>query len=271
MKAAIQSTVGVLLTLLVAGWSFVSHAAPSDKFANIHTIGIISVIGQKLTLANIGFFRFTNSSDSVSITDWHLDARTSDEIGAVLAPRFTVKPVTYDPTIFADIQPRYFFGSREGEIGKRIQAIGSNGVDAYVLVLPASFQGRDGQINDMLTGVGLSDHIGGTTAFAHYSVYVLNASDGTVLASGEGYSPERDLFRYVQPEQAVDTSLMPDSPGSFSPDQRSKVKAVIEGLIDESINHALADAELIDDSLKLVPAGPPQSAAAQIPSPQSTH
>ncbi|MGD0191004.1 MAG: hypothetical protein ABSD74_09710 [Rhizomicrobium sp.] len=65
-------------------------AADVHEYANIHTIAVISALGNDVDMQTYGLSSILDS-DYTLHTDWNLDAQAVDEISRILAKQFTVK------------------------------------------------------------------------------------------------------------------------------------------------------------------------------------
>jgi hypothetical protein len=231
-----------LILAAIAAMMLAGPVFAADQYANIKTIGVVSTIGTKVWLADVGW---SNERGQVSrpTPDWKLDQYVVTWASQVLAARFSVKPVTYDPTAF-NCDPMADCIQR---------AAASAGVDAIVLVHPHSYMPAPvGLIQGMLPdsrgyppgGVGVLRQLamlGSVYAyFASYRVTVYDAS-GKELDHG---SADTDGFVGTHAFVRVDTSEWP------APDDIENRLARIEDcalrLVRISLPTALYRANLID-------------------------
>jgi hypothetical protein len=234
-----------------------SASAGTDKLANIHSVAVISAIGDELELRQVGLMVFSNAATPVSIRDWNLDDAIEKTVGAALSSRFTVVLVPHDRASFASIRPG-MFNSFEHQAGRLIAAMPAGAVDAYVVVFRMTLQDPIMGTNQNLDGIGFYHHGLGfghaiNAIYAFYAVGVFDAKTGEMLRSGGAESTMKTLFGYAAPWLACDPSLWPDSPDALSAGQREQIRGLVFTLIGTSLNHGLANADLIDDSQKLTP------------------
>jgi hypothetical protein len=230
-------------------------SAGSEKLANIHSVAVISAIGDELELRQVGLTVFSNAETPVSTRDWNLDDAIEKTVGASLASRFTIVQVPHDRGAFAAIKPG-LFNSFEHQAGKLITAMPAGAADAYVVIFPMTLQDPIMGTNQNLTGMGLyhRDLMFGNAInalYAFYEVGIFDAKTGDMLSSGGAESTVKTLFGYAAPSLACDASLWPDPPESLTAAQRDQIKGLVFSLIGTSLDHGLANADLIDDSLKL--------------------
>ena len=82
----------LFLLIVVSGCASID--ARSSKLQAIKTVGVISAVGDELTLTNAGLTGFENHDQSVSIEPWGIDDLIVSRAGALLSRRFQVQPVT---------------------------------------------------------------------------------------------------------------------------------------------------------------------------------
>jgi hypothetical protein len=92
----------LFLLIVVSGCASID--ARSSKLQVIKTVGVISAVGDELTLTNAGLTGFENHYQSVSIEPWGIDDLIVSRAGALLSRRFQVQPVTYKRAAFAALE-----------------------------------------------------------------------------------------------------------------------------------------------------------------------
>ena len=156
-----------------------------SRYADIHTVGVISVIGQQATLKNVGVMVFGNTEDIFNIDDWGIDDLVIKKISASLASRFAVKAVSYDKSTFA--HPKHDFRAlQDNSMEKLVKELpNTEGVDAWIVVSPASVQDPIIGTNQYLSGLGFISHrsilhaiVG---AYAFYEIDVIDAHTGKTM------------------------------------------------------------------------------------------
>src|SRR5262245_59514877 len=95
-----------LLLLLIL--SACVGAVPNVEGAR--TIGIVSAIGDKFYVREVGLTVFGNASRDFPIDSWGIDDLMIGRIRTALAPRFDVRPVTYRRAAFANLENRIAIG-----------------------------------------------------------------------------------------------------------------------------------------------------------------
>ena len=108
-----------------------SHAENKKGYKDIHTIAIVSLLGNEVDMQTLGFAHVAYKLQ----TDWNIDEKLTKEIARLLASRFAIASPP-DPHLFGPVGNGLFdFPVRE--IHRRIAAMPKNpGVDAYVVAFP---------------------------------------------------------------------------------------------------------------------------------------
>jgi hypothetical protein len=221
--------------------------------AAIKTIGVISAIGDELTLTKAGLTGLGSNAQSVPIESWGIDDLIVSRTSSLLSHRFDVHPVTYRRAAFAAFEEDSVVAAanllRDDPIKKLIPAEASPlGLDAYVLITKA--KSTYGSTGRTVAGVGV---INSTAVFGSYSqihaLYVVRLVDGhdfKLIAKGSA-SPlnNTEMFRLAGPSRLLDASFLPaanDMP------RNEQLKAAIIDLIERSLPTTLEDLGLVDRS-----------------------
>jgi hypothetical protein len=245
------------LSLLLAATMATGCASIDNgsKLQRATRIGIISAIGDDLTVTQAGLTGTDGSSRNASIEAWGLDDLVVARIGAALAPRFQIQPVTYPRAAFAVQVPVSPFRAAklldrpDGRIAEMVHSyVTPQGLDAYVVVTKAggAYGSRGGQV----VGIGIINHVAmfGSSAQLHalYAVTVIDGRTLTVLgvrtASTTG---QAELFRLAGPSREIGADLL--SAGS-DPAGSDRLRAAVIDLIDQSLDRTLQELHLVDKS-----------------------
>jgi hypothetical protein len=242
----------LLLAALAAGCAGVEGVS---KLSTAARIGVISAIGDDFTLTKAGFTGTDGSSRHASIEAWGIDDLVVARIGAALAPRFQIQPVTYPRAAFVAPDPTSPFraarllDSRDNRIAELVRTqVTPQGLDAYVVVTKAaaSYGSRSGQV----TGLGVIQHVAifGSSAQLH-ALYTVTVVDGhTLNVIGKrtaAPSGEAELFRLAGPSREIGADLLSAADNPAVSDQ---LKAAIVELIDLSLGKTLQDLHLLGKS-----------------------
>lgn len=88
-----------LVPLLVSAFVVLttpSIAAEKDEYANIHTVAVVSGIGNEIRLQKIGFGLIGSNLETVPVEDWKIDPWVEANVTKAVSARFSIKSVTID-------------------------------------------------------------------------------------------------------------------------------------------------------------------------------
>jgi hypothetical protein len=207
-------------------------AASGDEYANIHTVAVISALGDSLTLEGVGLLGQTNQS--VSIAGWGIDSWITAEISKRLSRRFTVLSFPVNTTSIAKCD------GLEQCAGMLPH---TDAVDAYVVVLKQWAVGSSRDFHGI--GIWHPPAIGRSTSMVHvvYGIAVVAARTGEIIDHGKARLPDSGFFGPDSPMEDIPESLWPES-GEIGAAQGEALRAVILDLITRSLPSALKSAEL---------------------------
>jgi hypothetical protein len=106
----------------------------------IHTVAVISAIGQHLTVGRNGW---TSDSKSLDISDWKLDDLVIADFDALSKGRFAFKDVPYDARALAAI-PNGPLNNSKQALKSFLGALPGDGVDAFIVIRPDLEYGAPG-------------------------------------------------------------------------------------------------------------------------------
>jgi hypothetical protein len=168
--------------------------------SNIHSVAVISAIGQTLTLGNAALLA---THSTLSIADWNFDRGVEDIVSRDLATRFTVKPVAHDSAALAAIPNGFYDMSSAKALQAYLAALPDHSVDAFVVVRPDAEKGTPNT-----PGLSLEASSVRPIEEANFEIDVVDSQSGRVIS--HAYS------------RAVDRQGMPEQFAAFygSPDVR---------------------------------------------------
>jgi len=230
---------------------FATSATAGDRYANIHTVGIVSVIGDVVSMSSESLFTGgTKNACLVYVDDWRLDDAIVERIAALLSPRFAAKPVT--------ISRASLFNLRDSESGIRryITTLPKeNGVDAYIVVSKRYLTASSGNGPNIFGLTVLDSAIGGPSVFALYQIDVIDAKSGRQIAFAFGHTGV-GMLNFTEVQRGVDKSYWSATDSEFSAGQKQKLKSVVSEITLNSLPYALYTADLISG---IPPAAPASS------------
>lgn len=218
------------------------RAAASDyEYAGIHSVAVISLLGDDVDMQAGGVTRFGNH-DYILHTDWNLDAQIAGEVATALKERFLIRDGALDSRAFPKITAD-FLHDPATQVQRALATLPqSTDLDAYVIVFPQSFGGigMDWQGLAVTRGQGLFGP-GTTSIEAYYEVAVYNARTLRRIDSAAA----RFEGSHSPPVEMCSNSLWGDSADQLSDEQKSRVRTEFESLIDRSLFYTLSAAGLM--------------------------
>jgi hypothetical protein len=239
-----------LLAILLNGCGNID--APVAKLQGFKSVGIISAIGDELTLTQAGLTGLADNEQRFSIEPWGIDDLIVARAGALLAPRFQVQPVTYPRAAFAARQRDAPIAAmnllRDDPIKELVRKeVSPQGLDAYVVITKAT--SKYGSRGRTVTGIGIINRgaVFGSYVQLH-TLYMITMIDGHEL-NGVGKRTAAplgsdEIVKLTGPSRQVDTSLLPTASNAPASDQA--LKAATIDLIERSLPATLQDLRLVD-------------------------
>lgn len=241
----------LLLALLLGACTSIDAAAP--KLQDVKTVGIVSAVGDEFTLTKAGLTGFENSARTFSIKAWGLDDLIVRHVGALLGPRWQVRPVTYRRAALATVErdsPVPLSNLlRDDPIEKLVRTeISPQELDAYVVITKAT--SGYGSRAKTVAGVGMINHDAALDSYheihALYAIRVIDGHDLKVIDKRSAAPLNNtEMIRLEGPSREVDASLQPADNGTLPND---KLKDAIIDLIERSLPTTLQDLRLVDRS-----------------------
>lgn len=234
--------IGLRLSLgLAAAVLFLQSAVavPADKYANIHTVGVISRIGDVLTLKRVGLTIFSNSEEKLPIADWGIDKMVRDSVATEVASRFTVKDANADMAPYNETPEELI-----GDLSSR------HDVDAYIVIVKSRAQDIARGSNQYLEGLGLyrRDLFIGSPLdlmYAYYQVEVVDSKTRKIIDYGTAQLTDGSFLSHFPAESHNDPANWSETPEAMSDAQKEAVRTQMQDLIQKSLVHALRSAKLI--------------------------
>lgn len=217
----------------------------ATRLQTIRTVGVISALGDEMSVTSAGLTPLNNSSRSASIQPWGLDAFIVQQATALLSRRFQVQPVNYPRDAFAAIRdsPVTPVNLVRGDPFKALVRtdVSPKGLDAYVVISGAKSKLGTGR---NIFGVGFAEY---RTLLASYGLihvlYEVRLIDGKTfdviekrIASPLGNS---GTIRIQGPGQIIDSNF----DGSAGVE---RLRTAVMDLIARSLPQTLGDMHLVD-------------------------
>ncbi|WP_441237245.1 hypothetical protein [Bradyrhizobium sp. 930_D9_N1_4] len=217
----------------------------ATRIQAIKTVGIVSAIGEELSLSQAGLIRLGNDGQSVSISAWGLDELIVQQATKLLSGHFRVQAVSYRRAAFAAIRDSAVAPVnllRSDPFKELVRSdVAPQGLDAYVVITRAKSKLGNGR---MVEGVGLAQY---RTLLADYglihALYEVRVIDGKSFDVIEkrvaAPLDNTGTMRLAGPSGPIDASF--EGPASSE-----RLRAAIVDLITRSLPVTLGDMHLIE-------------------------
>jgi hypothetical protein len=242
----------VILLLLGCG-ACTSVGTETPKLREFKTVGVISAVGDTLTITKAGLIGRGNGTRVYSIESWGIDDLIVSRAGALLSRRFQVQPVIYKRAAFAALERRnpVIIANllRRDKITDLVRTeAATQGFDAYVVITKGTSIYGNGARS--VEGVGIIHHSALLNSYnqihALYVVRVIDAHKFSVLDTWSAAPLDNtEIARLRGPSRTVDDAFLPTGIG---PAENEKLKAAVTDLIERSLPATLENLRLFDPS-----------------------
>ncbi|HTP78339.1 MAG TPA: hypothetical protein VMJ73_15355 [Rhizomicrobium sp.] len=245
------------LALLVAASLAAAPAlAQNDPYASIHSVQIVSLLGDGLVLRNPGGIFDSGDPDIVVDTGAHLDDLVSAQVREALAGRFTIVDGPINPALLKGYPLPPGLADRPSD---------ARAADALIVVQRTSVEEEFDQpyytAHIVLQGFTLTHSSGGlfvrTSGYlsTQYEVVVIDANTGQVIRSGVAHMDPRALLfgNRPYPQEQCDEGFWPQSPQHLTDAERTRLAIELSALIAETLPNALYYAGLVHQGSDTMP------------------
>ena len=217
----------------------------TSRLQAIKTVGIISAIGEEMSLTQAGLTGFGKTGQSASISAWGLDEFIVQQATRLLSGRFRVQAVSYRRVAFAAVRdsPVTPVNLLRSDPFKELvrSDVSPQGLDAYIVITRAKSKLGNGR---NVEGVGLAEY---RTLLADYglihALYEVRVIDGksfdVIEKRAAAPLDNTATMRIAGPSGAIDATF--DGPASSE-----RLRAAIADLITRSLPVTLGDMHLLD-------------------------
>ncbi|WP_025037425.1 hypothetical protein [Bradyrhizobium sp. DOA9] len=217
----------------------------ASRLQAIKTVGIISAIGEEMSLTRAGLTGLGDAAQSASISAWGLDELIVQQATRLLSGRFRVQPVNYRRAAFAAVRDSAVAPVnllRSDPFKELVRSdIAPQGLDAYIVITRARSKLGNGR---NVEGVGLAEY---RTLLADYglihALYEVRVIDGKTfdVIEKRAAAPldNTGTVRIAGPSGPVDETF-------GGPASGERLRAAIADLIMRSLPLTLGDMHLID-------------------------
>ena len=227
-----------LLAMLLLCGCAPTTVAPEQMHA-IRRVAVISAIGDKFTVKKIGITVFGNDEKDFAIDAWGIDAFVVNKVRSVLAGRFEVRPVAYQPSALAK-------DATAVNIVESVRAQSAPAdIDAYVVVTKDS--SPFGTSNQSLSGLGIvqnSGLVGAVNLYALYSMTVVDGHNLSVAARSQAFPVGQMLLSMKSirgPSRELDESWIPTT---LDASQNIRLKNAVVELLDRNLPGTIENLKL---------------------------
>jgi hypothetical protein len=220
---------------------------------NFKTVGVISAVGDTLTLTTAGLTGLGNGERIYSIDSWGIDDLIVSRASALLSRHFQVQPVTYRRAAFAALEqsnPVVVVNLlRKDRVKDLVRTEAApQGLDAYVVITRGtSTYGNGGR---SVGGVGIINHSALLSSYNQiHALHVVRVVDGREFSVLDKRSAapldNAEIVRLGGPSRMVDDAFLPTATGATG---NEKLKAAVTDLIERSLPATLESLRLFDPS-----------------------
>jgi hypothetical protein len=207
------------------------------KLQAVKTVGIISAVGDEITLAQGGLTGLNNRSQSFPIASWGLDDLIVQQATTALNGRFQVQPVRYNRAAFTAIKdsPVTPVNLVRGDPFKKLVQTEASpqGLDAYIVITKAKSNLTYGTVMESYNQV----HV----------LYEIRVVDGKTFEVIEKMTaPPLDdggQITIAGPSRRIDEISPADT---VNPAENQRLRAAIADLVARSLSTTLSDMHLAD-------------------------
>ncbi|MDA9497913.1 hypothetical protein [Bradyrhizobium sp. CCBAU 11357] len=217
----------------------------ASRLQAIKTVGIISAIGEEISLTRAGLTGLDNAAQSASISAWGLDELIVQQATKLLSGRFRVQPVSYRRAAFAAIRDSAVAPVnllRSDPFKELVRSdVTPQGLDAYIVITRARSKLGNGR---NVEGVGLAEY---RTLLADYGL--IHALYEVRIIEGKSFDviekraaaplDNTGTVRIAGPSGPIEATFE----GSGSSE---RLRAAIADLITRSLPFTLGDMHLIE-------------------------
>lgn len=239
-----------LMLLLVCMASAAGQTPPAKKATGLKTVGVISVIGDRFTVRQLGFTVFGNEENEVAIDAWGIDEAVAAKATAVLGKRYSVKRIPHPKGAFTAYEKptSTLFRDLDGELQAVVRKVAAaHNCDLYLVVTKTS--APIGSTNQYISGLGiLAGGFGPTAGTLLYALSAVRLYDGrtfAVLAEKRATIGQQTFMAFVKgPHREVNSTWWPASPQKAAQD--AKLKAALRALVEQSMSVTIPQVLRVD-------------------------
>jgi hypothetical protein len=206
-------------------------------------IGVVSTIGDSITLKTVGVTVFGNATTKVPIESWRVDDLVGTRAAAVLGKTFNIKRVYYPKGAFAPLEEQHglFYNSDEEFKGILRRVTATTKCDRYVAIYKIST--AYGSSNQSLYGLGIFHGASIVSSYYLYAMFGIGLYDGrdfSVQTQQQASIGQRTFFAAFRgPNREVDEAWWPTGDAAQSARLRDGIRALVEQSLDMTLPQML--------------------------------
>jgi len=202
-------------------------------------VGVISAIGDTLSVSKTGFTVFNNEDSKLPIDAWRIDDLVFSRISAVLGKQFNLKRVSVPKGAFAvleeDHSPLYDPAEDVRSILGRVTT--ATKCDQYIVAMKTNIKFQTGQRID---GLGLHSQGGQYSAWAEFTMNIYDGQNFSLLAKHPAVTSEKNfLGRNMKPYRKVDETWWPTADATLSPAAKDGFRSLVPESLDATVPELL--------------------------------
>jgi hypothetical protein len=235
--------VALALAPVFAGLAFAQSTAPKKEARKDvgKCVGVVSAIGDTLTVSKTGFTVFNNEDSKLPIDAWRIDDLVFSKISAVLGAQFNLKRVSVPKGAFAVLETDHypFYDSADDIRAILGRITTATKCDQYIVVMKTNLSFQTGQRID---GLGIHSQGGRYSAWAEFTINIYDGQNFSLLAKHPAVTGRKNfLGRNIKPTREVDETWWPTSGATLSQTAKDGFRALVleslEATVPELLNN----------------------------------
>jgi hypothetical protein len=230
---------GVLLAVLLLCGCAGVPGVPLTDIRSIKRVAVISILGDKFAVQKISLNPFDSKPKPMPIAAWGIDQLVVKKVGSVLARRFEVRPLAYQPVPDAnDVAVKVAEGVRN--------QTGQTDIDAYIVVTQGLFEEGYGYSRKRYFGLGIVEHLVAfkpkVDLYVLYDITVVDGHDLSVVASTQnGFAIGPTRWMNIEWRELDETWL----PASLDAAQNLRLKGAVTEILDRNLPATIESLKLL--------------------------
>jgi hypothetical protein len=229
---------------IFASFAFAQSTAPKKaaRSDNGKCIGVVSAIGDTLSVSKTGFTVFNNENSKPSIESWRVDDLVFSKISDVLGKQFNLKRVSVSNHAFAVLEENHGPLYDPAEDIRSIVARVTMGTkcEKYIVVVKTHIVFESG--GQRLDGLGLHAQGGQLGAYLEFTMNVYDGQSFSPLAKHQAVTGQKNfLGRDVKPFRKVDETWWPTSNSTLSAAAKDGFRSLVGESLDATVPKILND------------------------------